>query len=90
MGKNDVVVEVKLLEKYKNLVFFDPDNECLYTVWHKNLEYRRGCNGGWCLIGCPADSNLEDEPFPIGEMVIEMIADTDQDSAVKIIRSGNA
>ena len=90
MKKNDVVAEVKLLEKYKDLVFFDPDNECLYTVWNKNLEFRRGRNGGWCLIGCPADPKLDDEPFPIGEMVIELIADTDQDDAVQVVRNGKA
>ena len=38
LRKNDIVAEVRLLEKYKNLVFYDPDNECMYTVWHKNLE----------------------------------------------------
>ena len=36
---NDDIAEVRLLEKYKDLVFYDPDNECSYTVWHKNLEW---------------------------------------------------
>ena len=34
---NGVIVEVRLLEKYKDLVFYDRENECVYTVWNKNL-----------------------------------------------------
>ena len=62
-------------------MFFDPDNECMYTVWHKNLEYRRGRNGGWCLIGCPADEKLDDEPL------IDLIAETSQNADVEIVRN---
>ena len=29
---NNVIAEVRLLEKYKYLVHYDPDNECVYTV----------------------------------------------------------
>ena len=32
---NNLIAEVRLLEKYKDLVFYDPDNECVYTVWKK-------------------------------------------------------
>ena len=38
LDKNDVVAEIRLLEKYKNMVFYDPDNECMYTVHAENLE----------------------------------------------------
>ena len=62
---NDVIAEVRLLEKYKDLVFYDPENECVNTVWHKNMEWQSGQNGGWRLIGCPADNKLDDEPFSI-------------------------
>ena len=75
----------KFLEKYKDIVFYDPDNKCIYTVWHKNLECQRGRNGGWCLIGCPLDDKLEDESFPVGQMLIDLIAGTDQNSNVDII-----
>ena len=70
---NNVIAEVRLLEKYTDLVFYDPNNKCVYTVWHKNLEWQRERNGGWCLIGCPADDKLDDEPFSIAEMVISQI-----------------
>ena len=33
----------------------------------------------------PADPNLEDEPFLIGTMVIDLIAETEQEKHVKII-----
>ena len=88
LKKNDIIAEVRLLEKYKDLVFYDPDNDCIYTVWDKNLEWQRGRNGGWCLIGCPMNNKLEDEPFTIGPMVIDMIADTDQNENVNIILNG--
>ena len=79
---NDVIAEVRLLEKKKDLVFYDPDNECVYTVWHKNLEWQRGRNGGWCLIVCPADDKLDDDSFSIAEMFISLIAKSVQDSNV--------
>ena len=50
--------------------------------------WQRGRNGGWCLIGCPMNDNLKDEPFTIGPMVIDMIADTDQNENVDIILNG--
>ena len=74
-----------MLEKDKDLVFYDTDNECVYTAWHKNLEWQRGRNGGWCLIGCSADDKLDDDPFPIGEMVISLIAKFGQDSNVNVV-----
>ena len=82
---NDIIAEVRLLENYKDLVFYDPDNECVYTVWHKNLEWQRGRNGGWCLIVCPADDKLDDKPFSIAEMVISLIAKSGQDSNVDVV-----
>ena len=82
---NNAIAEVRLLDKYKVLVFYDPDNECVYTVWRKNLEWQRGRNGGWCLIGCPADDKLDDKPFSIAEMVISLIAKSGQDSNVDVV-----
>ena len=47
LKKNDIVAEIRLCEKYKGLKFYDPDNECQYTVYEKNLEWTRGQRGGW-------------------------------------------
>ena len=40
------------------------------------------------LIGYPMNDNLEDEPFIIGPMVIDIIAETDQNSNADIILDG--
>ena len=50
--KNDPVAEATLLQKYKNLVFWDPDplNKTL-RVYDENLEWRSGRGGGWHPIG---------------------------------------
>ena len=85
LNTNDIIAEVRLLEKYKGLVFYDTDNECVYTVWHKNLEWQRERNGGWCLIGCPEDDKLDDEPFSIAEIFISLIAKSGQDSNVDVV-----
>ena len=37
-----------------------------------------GRRGGWCVICDSIDEKVEDEPFKIGDMLIEMIAETDQ------------
>ena len=54
-------------------------------MWHKNLEWKRGHNGGWCLIGCLADDKLDDEPLSIGEMVMSLIAKSGQDYNVDVV-----
>ena len=54
----------------------------------KNLKCQFGHNGGWCLIGCPMNGKLEDEPFPIGPMVIDLIAEIIQNLNVDIILDG--
>ena len=85
LKKDDCVAEAKLLEKYKDLVFYDPDHKVNFTVHGNNLEYRRGREGGWCVIGDSTDEKVEDEPFKIGDMLIEMIADTQQAEGVEIM-----
>ena len=83
---NDCVAEARILEKYKGLVFWDPDTEANFTVHEENLEFHRGKDGGWHLIGNSSNVNVEDEGFAIGEMIIGMIADTVQRQGVEIIR----
>ena len=82
---NDCVAEARILEKYRGLVFWDPDTEANFTVHEDNLEFHRGKDGGWHLIGNSSDESVEDEGFAIGEMIIGMIADTEQRSGVEII-----
>ena len=83
---NDAVMEARLLEKYKGLAFYDPDDGKTYTVATENLEFRRGRkDGGWYLI---CESNVvgdEAEPYSI-ELANELIGDTQQVEGVELIR----
>ena len=88
LKKDDCVAEAKLLEKYKDLMFYDPDRGVNFTVHGNNLEYRSGRGGGWCVIGDSTDEKVEDEPFKIGDMMIEMTAETDQAEGVEIVCEG--
>ena len=84
MKTNDCVAEAKLLEKYKNLVFHDPDENCMFTVASSNLEYRRGREGGWFLVCEPNDDGKESEPFDIA-LANKLIAATLQGPGVKVV-----
>ena len=39
----------------------------------------------WCVIGVCSDYKFEDEPFMIGDMLMEMIVSTEQDATVIVI-----
>ena len=82
---NDVVAEARLLEKYKHLVFLDPDTNCTFTVAPENMEYNRGKHGGWHLVCEPNDDVVETEAFDI-PLANELISQTPQADGVKIIR----
>ena len=79
MKKNDPVQELRLLQKYKDLVFYNPDNQVKFVICHGNMDYQRGLNGGCMAIGIPTDdSGFDEEPFQLGDMLIGMIANTDK------------
>ena len=42
LKNNDPVAETRLRVKYQGLVFFDPGNLTIYSVYSGNLEYRKG------------------------------------------------
>ena len=66
-------------QNYKDLVFYDPDNQVKFIIHPGNMEYQRGWNGGWMAIGIPPDdSGFDKEPFQLGDMLIEIIVGTDQ------------
>jgi hypothetical protein len=46
--KNDCVSETLLLQlqKYKGLVFHDPDSDNDFCIWERNMEFRRGRGNG--------------------------------------------
>jgi len=81
---NDPVAEARLLTKYKNLVFNDPDTGTTMSIWDKNMEFWRGKSNGWMVIATSADDNVEDEPFAL-EVVCDLIGQTQQIDGVTII-----
>ena len=85
--KNDPVQASKLLQKYKDLIFFDPDNQVTFTIHPGNMEYQRGRNGGWMAIGIPPDDcGIDEEPFQLGDMLVGLIADTEQADNITMVR----
>ena len=44
------MVKARLLAKYRGLVFVDPDTEKTFSVYEKNMEFRRGKNSGWIVL----------------------------------------
>jgi hypothetical protein len=86
LKKNDAIKEALLLNKYKDLAFYDPDNKIIYTIHPGNLEYQRGKGGGWCVIAVPPDhSGFEEEPWLISLMLIELIRDTQQADNITVL-----
>ena len=55
---NDCVAEAKILRKYKDLRWLDPDTNNMYIALPDNLEWHPRM--GWCIIG--VDENNESEP----------------------------
>jgi hypothetical protein len=87
--KNDCVAEARLLAKYKGLVFVDPDTEMTFSVYEKNMEFRRGKNNGWFVLAvCSDQDDSEDcEAFSL-EVACEVIGDTPQADGIIVIREG--
>ena len=83
LTKNDAVAEVKLLEKYRDLLFFNPDDNITYTAWNGNLDWCEGKGGGWVVLGVPPNWDGKDqnilEPFLIRHNIMgDMVKDTEQ------------
>ena len=78
-------MEAKYLNKYKSLVFLDPDTCWIFTVASEHLKHQQGKRGGWYVIGKPNDDNHKMEGFGI-ELANELIANTPQADDVEIIR----
>ena len=85
--KNDCVDEARLLQKYKGLVFFDPDSEKTFSVWDQNMEFRRGRGMGWFVVAVSADEpdDENNEAFSL-EIACELIGVTKQKEGVQVLR----
>ena len=88
---NDVIAEVKLLEKYKGLAFWDPNDKTTYTIDSENIQWfrsskRKGIDGGWYVMATSDDDEIES--FMIEDKLCKLIADTPtpQDEDIEIIK----
>ncbi len=86
--KNDCVEEARLLTKYKGLVFNELHSGSTFSVWDRNMEFRRGRGNGWFVVGVSADKPDDEscnEPFAL-EVACEFIGATKQKEGVKVLR----
>lgn len=82
------MAEAWILAKYRGLVFVDPDTEKTFSVYDKNMEFRRGRNNGWFVLAICSDNqdNSDDcEAFSL-EVACEVIGDTPQADGIMVIR----
>ena len=66
-------------------MFWGPDTKVDFTVQRDKLEFCRGKEGGWNLIGNSSAESVKDEGVVIGEMIIGIIAEREQAKGVKVI-----
>ena len=81
-----------MLEKYKGLVFVDPNYGTMYTIHDKNLEFQRRnrrkiIDGGWTVIA--VDDKDENEAYVIEQELIDMIIDHAQAPHIDIVLKDN-
>ncbi len=82
--KKDCVSEALLLQKYKGLVFHDPDSGNDFSIWQQNMEFCHGRGNGWFLLGVCAENGVEDEAFTL-ELACKMIGDTPQKDGIQVV-----
>ena len=87
--QNDCVAEARLLEKYKDLVFIDPNFGTTYTIHDENLEWKRrnrkkNIDGGWHVIG--VDEDDDNEAYVIEQELIDLIVNHQQDPTIEIVK----
>ena len=81
---NDVVAEARLLQKYRGLVFHDPDKDNGFCIYDQNMEFRRGRGNGWFVLGVCSTNAVEDEGFLL-EIACELIGGTPQKEGIQVM-----
>jgi hypothetical protein len=85
---NDVVAEARLLQKYRGLVFHDPDTDNGFCIYDQNMEFRRGRGNGWFVLGVCSTNAVEDEGFSL-ELACELIGHTPQKEGIQVMLREN-
>jgi hypothetical protein len=75
---NDAVAETRLIQKYKSLVFHDPDTGNTFLIYDQNMEFHQGRGNGWFLPAVSANDNGNKEEMEafLLELACDLIAAT--------------
>ncbi len=73
-----------MLQKYKGLVFHDPDSGHDFSICQQNMEFCRGRGNGWFLFGVCAEDGVEDEASTL-ELACKLIGDTPQKNGIQVV-----
>ncbi len=84
---NDAVAEARLIQKYKSLVFHDPDTGNTFLIYDQNTEFRQGRGNGWFLLAVSANDreNKEEMEAFLLELACELIGATPQKRGVWVV-----
>ena len=85
--KNDCVVDAQLLQKYKELVFSDPDTGRVFYIAEEICEYHKyGKDMGWYLIAVDVNDPEEEnnEAFSL-EIACDLIGDYLQKEGIMVV-----
>jgi hypothetical protein len=85
---NDIVAEARLLQKYRSLVFHDPDTDNGFCIYDQNMEFHHGRGNGWFVLGVCSTNAVEDEGFLL-ELACELIGRTPQKEGIQVMLREN-
>ncbi len=78
------MVEARLVQKYRGLVFHDPDTDNGFSIYDQNTEFRRGRGNGWFVPGVYSTNAVEDEGFSL-EIACELIGGKPQKEGIQVM-----
>jgi hypothetical protein len=81
---NYVVAEARLLQKYRGLVFHDPDTDNGFCIYDQNMEFCRGRGNVWFVLGVCSTNAVEDEGISL-EIACELIGGTPQKEGIQVM-----
>jgi hypothetical protein len=59
----------------------------IFFIWEQNMEFHRGRENGWFLLGVCASNAVEDDALTLTlELACDMIGDTPQREGIQVVR----